>query len=80
MSIADDIVAEVAAKLRADGQKFLFSAKPNFLVRRLLDLSPQDRKVALERVAVFAYFLANEKGSPEAGYALLNVLEEVAKR
>jgi hypothetical protein len=83
MSVADEIVAEVAQKLRlaeGDPPRFYFSAKPGFLLRRLLDLSAPDRKLALERVAVFAYFLANEKGSPEAGRALLDVLDEVAKR
>ena len=83
MTAADDLVADVARTLKVrpgDPPKFYFAEKPKFIARRLLDLSAPDRRRALERVAVFAYFLSNEKNSPEAGYALLTILEEVAKK
>ena len=80
MSIGDQIVREISEKLTVRGARFEFAVRPRFLSNRLLALPLGERRQALEKLAVFAFFLSKEKGSPEAGRTILDILEEVAKK
>ncbi len=83
MGVADQIVRELADALRptaGEPKRFVFPVAPRFLTPRLLALTPDERRTALEKLSVFAYYLMKERGSPEAGNALLSVLDEVVEK